>query len=72
MQGNVWEWTAGCYNKKNQVSPQLFGCKYYASRGGSWRYLAKGARFSRRHFSVPMFKGDAWGFRVVRELVEKR
>jgi len=70
MQGNVSEWTDGCYTSAPSNTSVLnnTGCKLYVARGGSWRYLAKGARFSRRYFRLPKFKGDAWGFRLVRDI----
>ncbi|NQZ12250.1 MAG: SUMF1/EgtB/PvdO family nonheme iron enzyme, partial [Algicola sp.] len=74
MQGNVWEWVADCYTDNYQSTPpdgsalKISGCYDVVARGGSWHYLVKAARFSRRHFNVAKFKGNGWGFRLIRQI----
>ena len=55
MAGNVWEWTAGDYDKDTLVL-----------RGGAWGYNRNNARCASRSGIHPDFRYSNIGFRCVR------
>jgi formylglycine-generating enzyme required for sulfatase activity/lipoprotein NlpI len=74
MHGNVWEWTADCYNSNyvkaspdGQPTPQAQGCAR-VRRGGSWYNTAKNLRAAVRASSPAAQRRDIVGFRVARIL----
>ena len=72
--GNVWEWTADCWNKTHagaaaDGSARTTGdCRNRVVRGGSWYYVSKNARSSWRWWNDARVYGYGFGFRVLREL----
>jgi formylglycine-generating enzyme required for sulfatase activity len=74
MSGNVWEWCwdwFGSYRGGNQMNPTGFPGPgfpgaYRVYRGGSWIFIAPGARCAYRNYHTPSGRGDFLGFRVVR------
>ena len=69
MSGNVWEWCQdryGDYKDSDQTDPM--GPKegqYRVNRGGSWADKASNCRSSHRAFSLPSFKNNGLGLRLV-------
>ena len=72
MLGNVWEWCGDCYAAYDgSDSKDPMGASSGSSRilrGGSWRNYASVCRSASRYFSVPSYRYDGVGFRVVCEL----
>jgi formylglycine-generating enzyme len=72
MQGNIWEWTADCWNASYQGAPAdgstwLTGdCDSRSSRGGSYGNAAFSSYVAIRAPRHGSFVGHSWGFRVVR------
>jgi formylglycine-generating enzyme required for sulfatase activity len=70
MHGNVWEWTADCYDTNyptgNPVIDPL-GATSGSSRvfrGGSWRPEGTGLRSADRNYGSPSTRDNRFGFRV--------
>jgi formylglycine-generating enzyme len=72
MQGNIWEWTADCWNDNYNGAPTdgstwLTGdCDGHSSRGGSYGNAAFSAYVGVRAPRNGEYVGHSWGFRVVR------
>jgi formylglycine-generating enzyme required for sulfatase activity len=74
MHGNVYEWTADCYNDDYVGAPSdgsawLTGkCQFRRIRGNDWGEAPVFSRSGNRNALVPDNRGDWIGFRVVRDL----
>jgi len=74
VHGNVWEWTADCWNKTQDGAPsdgsaRLTGdCRQKVMRGGSWYYFSKNLRSPWRFKNDGRVKSYGIGLRVLREL----
>jgi formylglycine-generating enzyme required for sulfatase activity len=74
MLGNVWEWTADCWNESHagaaaDGSMRLSGdCSRRVPRGGSWGNFPESTRSAFRSWSTSVSRGDFNGFRVARTL----
>lgn len=74
MLGQVFEWTADCWNLSYQGAPAdgtpwMSGdCAVHPSRGGSWNLDARIARASQRARDDHDYQGNMVGFRVARDL----
>lgn len=72
MQGNIWEWTADCYNPDYKGAPadgstwKTGDCDARPSRGGSYGNAAQSAFAGIRAPRHAAYVGHSWGFRVVR------
>lgn len=69
MHGNVWEWCQDIWVAKlpGGADPLVSqGGENRVIRGGSWRSIAAGCQSADRHSSMPVYRYDALGFRVVR------
>ena len=70
--GNVWEWTADCWNEDYDDAPRVGGaredgeCEVRVMRGGSWRNDPAKLRAAYRTGSSVSFLNNNLGFRVVR------
>jgi formylglycine-generating enzyme required for sulfatase activity len=58
MSGNVWEWTADCFDDD---------CGRRAVRGGSWYDIPGGVRSAYRSRDYPSGRGDGRGFRLAQD-----
>lgn len=75
LQGNVWEWVQDCWHNDYTGAP-LDGsawisggdCSKRANRGGGWGNHPRTLRVAKRDADSATGYGDAFGFRVVREL----
>jgi formylglycine-generating enzyme required for sulfatase activity len=74
MLGNVWEWTADCWNGDYSSAPKDAGgrtggdCSRRVMRGGSW-YEERGFARSAYRYSDPIATtGSSLGFRVAQDL----
>jgi formylglycine-generating enzyme required for sulfatase activity len=66
MQGNVWEWTLGCYTASYAEPKTEADCARYTVRGGSWADLPPELRVSNRS-AVPVGeRSNRIGFRLVK------
>jgi formylglycine-generating enzyme required for sulfatase activity len=73
MLGNVWEWTADCFNDSYQDAPReasapvIAGdCSHRVIRGGSWHNYPNVLRAANR-FNLPVdMRSSSLGFRVAR------
>jgi formylglycine-generating enzyme required for sulfatase activity len=73
VHGNVWDWTADCWNDSNQGNPgngsarTTSDCLARVIRGGSWSLVPQLLRAASRlgNFSV---RNDYIGFRLARTL----
>jgi formylglycine-generating enzyme required for sulfatase activity len=74
MLGNVWEWTADCWNESHagaasDGSARMSGeCSRRVLRGGSWRSFPGGTRSAYRDTYPSDFRFVFYGFRVARTL----
>jgi formylglycine-generating enzyme required for sulfatase activity/serine/threonine protein kinase len=74
MHGNVWEWTADCYQSdlaKLPLNGTAFGngnCKSAVLRGGSWASKPGYLRVSYRYFLTPAVWFNYVGIRVAQDL----
>ena len=74
MSGNVWEWTADCWNKGYSGAPDdgsawiSGGCSSRVVRGGSWYYKSQYQGSTLRSASGVDDLGNSDGVRVVRVL----
>jgi len=78
MHGNVQEWTQDCWyfnyeNAPNDGSAWEGGeCYYRVLRGGAWDDGAENIRVAFRRRNDPISRDPSFGFRVVREIPERR
>lgn len=68
MSGNVWEW---CWDWYGSISSGTLDAgpasgSYRRQRGGSWGFNASFAQVAYRDYGNPYYRGDFYGFRVVR------
>ena len=69
MNGNVWEWCNDWYgdytstSANNPTGPSFGSCRVY--RGGSWHSGARNCRVSIRGRSIPDYRDNHIGFRLV-------
>jgi formylglycine-generating enzyme required for sulfatase activity len=74
MLGNVWEWTADCWNDSHAGAPadgsarQGGDCSRRVLRGGSWSSLPVYTRSADRLRNTTGSRVDVVGFRVARTL----
>ena len=74
MLGNVWEWTADCWNESHAGAPpdgrarQGGDCSHRVLRGGSWSILPVYARSANRGRGTSDSRDGYVGFRVARTL----
>jgi formylglycine-generating enzyme required for sulfatase activity len=74
MLGNVWEWTADCWNDSISGSPrggsarQSGDCSRRVLRGGSWYSNPSDSRSAFRNRFTSDYRFDHLGFRVARTL----
>jgi formylglycine-generating enzyme required for sulfatase activity len=75
IHGNVWEWTQDCWHSNYEGAPTegsawIAGgdCSKRVNRGGGWGNHPRSVRASGRDADMQGSRGDAIGFRVVREL----
>jgi formylglycine-generating enzyme required for sulfatase activity len=74
MHGNIYEWTADCYNENYVGAPSdgsawLTGkCEFKRIRGNDWGEAPVFSRSGNRNALVPGDRGDWIGFRVARDL----
>lgn len=75
MQGNVWEWVQDCWHSDYTGAPTdgsawLEGgdCGKRVNRGGGWGNNPRTVRSAKRDADAADGYGDAFGFRVAREL----
>lgn len=72
MLGNIWEWTADCWNDNYEGSPAdgstrtTGDCDARSSRGGSYGNAVFSTYAGIRAPRHATFVGHSWGFRVVR------
>jgi formylglycine-generating enzyme required for sulfatase activity len=69
MHGNVWEWTADCWQPQYSAKPMKPGedCKSRVMRGGSWASDAKALRTAVRGWEKQDKSKNSIGFRVARQ-----
>ncbi|EJM26455.1 dihydropyoverdine dehydrogenase [Pseudomonas sp. GM25] len=74
MHGNVYEWTADCYNENYEGAPsdgsawETGKCQFKRIRGNDWGEAPVFSRSGNRNALVPTERGDWIGFRVARDL----
>lgn len=72
MQGNIWEWTADCWNDSYKGAPAdgstwtTGDCDARSSRGGSYGNAVFSSYVAIRAPRHATYVGHSWGFRVVR------
>ena len=73
--GNVWEWTADCWNAAGYGGAPVDGrawesgeCGFRVLRGGSWSYIPWTLRSANRGRNTTGNRGSNIGFRVARTL----
>lgn len=73
MVGNVWEWTADCYNNSYDGAPNdgsawtAGDCTHHVARGGAWINAPMGLRISPRHKSIATDRAFVLGFRLAQD-----
>jgi formylglycine-generating enzyme required for sulfatase activity len=76
--GNVWEWVEDCYSDTYQGAPSngkpwlWEGCPNRVLRGGSWYEGPAQQRSAVRFIGSPDMQLDTFGFRVARDLDDRR
>lgn len=74
MTGNVWQWTADCWNSTFVDAPSdgtpmdKPECAKRVYRGGAWSAIAVEMRSANRWREFPQRHGDDTGFRLARDL----
>ena len=74
VHGNLWEWTADCYNQTYAGAPDngtawtSGDCGRRVLRGGSWYDMEPLLRAASRHTAVATLRAHTYGLRVAREL----
>jgi len=74
MLGNVWEWTADCWNDSYGGAPAdgsawtSGDCARRVMRGGSWLYLPRHVRSANRDFFTAADRAKMLGFRLAQGL----
>jgi formylglycine-generating enzyme required for sulfatase activity len=74
MHGNVWEWTADCYQSSYEGASAKGGprrradCETRVVRGGGWSDRPQYLRSAIRYGDPPHYRGNYVGFRVARSL----
>ncbi len=69
MHGNVWEWTADCWQPQYSAKPVTPGedCNSRVMRGGSWASAAPALRSAARGWEKQDKSKNSIGFRVARQ-----
>ena len=76
VHGNVWDWTADCWNESHQGHPgntaprQTGNCNLRVLKGGSWLNLPKFIRSAARSKLINDFGYRTVGFRVARTIAD--
>lgn len=74
MLGNVWEWTADCWNESYRDTPNdgstwdADDCSHRVLRGGSWDSWPRDLRSADRDWFSPIVRDSSIGFRLARTL----
>jgi formylglycine-generating enzyme required for sulfatase activity len=74
VHGNVWGWTADCWNDSNQGNPgngsarSTGDCGLRVIRGGSWINTPQNLRAALRNKGYSTLRSDIFGFRLARTL----
>jgi formylglycine-generating enzyme required for sulfatase activity len=74
VHGNVWDWTADCWNDSNQGNPgngsarTTSDCIGRVVRGGSWSLVPQILRAASRRGNFSVLRNDYTGFRLARTL----
>jgi formylglycine-generating enzyme required for sulfatase activity len=74
MLGNVWQWTADCWNNSYIGAPgsgsswQNGACGMRMLRGGSWAFDTLDTRVAFRYGEFAGFRSSSYGFRIARTL----
>lgn len=64
MAGNLWEWTATCWNDNRAAPPEERDCTVRAAKGGAWYYIPSQARHANRAPHAEALRSYTVGFRV--------
>ena len=74
VHGNVWEWTADCWNESYEGAPrdgrawERGDCSKRVLRGGSWYSFPGSLRSATRYWNSTGYRYDLNGFRIARTL----
>lgn len=74
VHGNVWEWTADCWNDNHDSAPgdgsalETGGCSARVLKGGAWNSDPAELRSASRLGAAPDARTSSYGFRVARDL----